>query len=69
MASVVPWALDACGGCGTKTAAWVGPLIIVVVLLFLVVVIAFARRQSLAKRAAQATAQEAPASTSDRNPD
>ncbi len=63
------WALDSCGGCGTRTAGWVGPLIIIVVVVFLVVLIGFARRQSRSKQGAQHAGPEASASTSDQETD
>jgi hypothetical protein len=44
------WALDACGGCGTRTASWVAPLIIVAVVIFLAVVVRVSRRQARSRK-------------------
>jgi hypothetical protein len=46
-------ALDSCGGCGTRTATWVGPLIIVVAVAFVAVMVVLARRQLRSEREAQ----------------
>ena len=47
------WAVDSCGGCGTRTAAWVGPVIIVVVVTFLAVLVGVARHRSRSNQGAQ----------------
>jgi len=63
------WALDSCGGCGTRTAAWVGPVIIVVVVAFLAVLVGVGRRQSRSKQGAPVAGPEDPALASDLAPD
>ena len=47
-------AYGGCGGCGTRTAWWIGPLIIIVVGGLLALLVISARRQ---KRTKEATAQ------------